>query len=372
MGRKKGMSIHQLSDEWKQLIVGQDMAIDRIVPYIVRAQANLNSPNKPIGVFFLMGPTGTGKTKTAESLAELLHGSERNVLRVDCGEFQMEHEVAKMIGAPPGYLGHRETQPLFTQQKLGALSTDKCPFNIILFDEIEKAHPGFWRAILNILDKAVLRLGDNSVVNFEKSIIFLSSNVGAKEIGNLLAPSFGFSEASVGTDVTEAKQKAIEKIGMGAMTKKFPPEFANRVDEIITYRSLNQDILHKITDMELKRVQNHIIERLGTSAFTFAYDLDTIDFITTTGTSVKYGARELKRALGRYVLNPLADDYVEGKISSGSTVRCKVVNNDHIEWDINELPTELMDETEMETAAAAGGSSETTVTKKSRKAKSTT
>ena len=368
MGRKKEMSIHQLSDEWKKLIVGQDPAIDRIVPYIVRAQANLNPPNKPVGVFFLMGPTGTGKTKTAESLSELLHGSEKNVLRVDCGEFQMEHEVAKMIGAPPGYLGHRETQPLFTQAKVNALQSEKCKFSIILFDEIEKAHPGVWRAILNILDKAVLRLGDNSTVNFEQCVIFLSSNVGAKEIGNLLEPSFGFSEALPTNEVTEQKQRAIEKIGSAAMSKKFPPEFANRVDEIITYRSLNQDILLKITDMELKKIQNHIHERLGTSSFVFTYEEDTVNFLTSVGTSMKYGARELKRAMGRYVLNPLADDFVEGKISSGSIVKCKVVENDHIEWDITDAPGDIPVEEEAEMAASS--STEPSVVKKTRRAKS--
>jgi ATP-dependent Clp protease ATP-binding subunit ClpA len=335
MGRKKGMGITQVSQAWKALLVGQEHAIDKITPYIVRAQAKLNAPGRPIGVFFLMGPTGTGKTRTAETLAEVLHGSEKNVLRVDCGEFQMDHEVAKLIGAPPGYLGHRETHPIFTQQKLNAMSSDKCDMQIVLFDEIEKASPGVWRAILGILDKAVLRLGDNSSTDFSKAIIFLSSNIGAKEISELLEPSFGFT-VDTSTDI---KEKNIEKISRNAMFRKFPPEFANRVDEIITYKSLTFDALSKITEMELAKLQNHLNTQMGAQSFWFTYDADTLAFLTTAGTSVKYGARELKRILGRYILNPLADDFVEGRIASGSTVHCRVVS-DHIEWDVTEPPEE--------------------------------
>ena len=368
MGRKKGMSIQQLAQAWKELIVGQDQAIDKIAPYLIRAQAGLNAPNRPVGIFFLMGPTGTGKTKTAETLAELLHGSDKNIIRVDCGEFQMEHEVAKIIGAPPGYLGHRETQPIFTQTKVNAVASEKGKFSIILFDEIEKAHPGVWRAILGILDKATLRLGDNSQVNFENCVIFLSSNVGAKEIENLLSPHFGFDVATVQNEVTESQQKAIEKIGLGSMSKKFPPEFANRVDEIIMYRSLTHDTLMKITDMELHKIQQHITSKLGTQAFTFVYDHDTLHFLTDAGTSIKYGARELKRILGRYILNPLADDFVDGKISPSSIVTCKV-DTDHIAWDITDAPNDTICEP-MELEAAASATGEGSVIKKTRRAKS--
>ena len=139
-------------------------------------------------MFLLLGPTGTGKTKTVEALAEVLHGSEKNVLKVDCGEFQMEHEVAKLIGAPPGYLGHRETQPMLTQQKLNAVTSEKCSLSLVLFDEIEKAAPSMTRLLLGVLDKGVLRLGDNSTVNFEKSLVFLTSNLGAREMMREINP----------------------------------------------------------------------------------------------------------------------------------------------------------------------------------------
>src|SRR5436305_2820814 len=156
-------------------VVGQPNVISVIVPYIEMFQAGLAPENRPVGVFLLLGPTGTGKTRTVEALAETLHGSLKNLLKIDCGEFQMEHEVAKLIGAPPGYLGHRETQPMLTQQKLNSVTSESCALSLVLFDEIEKAAPSMTRLLLGVLDKGLLRLGDNSVVNFEKSLVFLTS-----------------------------------------------------------------------------------------------------------------------------------------------------------------------------------------------------
>ena len=175
-----------------QKVVGQPAATRVIVPYIQMFQAGLAPEGRPVGVFLLLGPTGTGKTKTIEALADVLHGSEKNVLKVDCGEFQMEHEVAKLIGAPPGYLGHRETQPMLTQQKLNAVTSEKCSLSLVLFDEIEKAAPSMTRLLLGVLDKGLLRLGDNSTVNFEKSLVFLTSNLGAREMMREINPEFGF------------------------------------------------------------------------------------------------------------------------------------------------------------------------------------
>src|SRR6185436_9483765 len=147
---------------------------------------------RPAGVFLLLGPTGTGKTKTVEAIAEVLHGSAKNILKVDCGEFQMEHEVAKLIGSPPGYLGHRETPPMLSQTQLSEVATPNCELSLVLFDEIEKAAPSLTRLLLGILDKAILRLGDNTTVNFEKSLIFFTSNLGAREMMKELRPDFGF------------------------------------------------------------------------------------------------------------------------------------------------------------------------------------
>src|SRR5271157_994421 len=184
--------IEDLTTVLSQKVVGQPTATKVIVPYIQMFQAGLAPEGRPVGVFLLLGPTGTGKTKTVEALAEILHGTEKNVLKVDCGEFQMEHEVAKLIGAPPGYLGHRETQPMLTQQKLNSVSSEKCSLSLVLFDEIEKAAPSMTRLLLGVLDKGILRLGDNSTVNFEKSLVFLTSNLGAREMMKEINPEFGF------------------------------------------------------------------------------------------------------------------------------------------------------------------------------------
>src|SRR6266566_5185000 len=221
-----------LAAQLSHKVVGQPAVSDIIVPYIQMFQAGLAPEGRPVGVFLLLGPTGTGKTKTVEALAEVIHGSEKNLLKIDCGEFQMEHEVAKLIGAPPGYLGHRETQPMLTQQKLNAVTSEKCNLSLVLFDEIEKAAPSMSRLLLGVLDKGILRLGDNSVVNFEKSLVFLTSNLGAREMMKEINPEFGFQSA-------KAKERSdltgkLQNIALVAVRKRFSPEFVNRLDCIIT------------------------------------------------------------------------------------------------------------------------------------------
>src|SRR5689334_7617556 len=199
----------------RELLVGQPEAIDIIVPYVQMYQAGLSPEGRPVGVVLLLGPTGTGKTRTVEALAEVLHGSSKNLLKVDCGEFQMEHEVAKLVGAPPGYLGHRETQPMLNQAKLNSVASESSDISLILFDEIEKAAPSMTRLLLGILDKATLRLGDNSSVNFERTMIFLTSNLGAKSIQRISKPEFGF-EAMVPRDEIAEPEK-LQSIGMSAV-----------------------------------------------------------------------------------------------------------------------------------------------------------
>src|SRR3984957_3338171 len=201
-------------------VVGQPNVINLIVPYIEMFQAGLAPENRPVGVFLLLGPTGTGKTRTVEALAETLHGSSRNVLKIDCGEFQMEHEAAKLIGAPPGYLGHRETQPMLSQQKLTSVTSDNCGLSLVLFDEIEKAAPSLTRLLLGVLDRGILRLGDNSVVNFEKSLVFLTSNLGAKEMMQEINPEFGFQSAGAGGTREELGHK-LQGIAVASVKKKF-------------------------------------------------------------------------------------------------------------------------------------------------------
>src|SRR5438045_2504498 len=265
-------------------------------------RAGLAPEGRPAGVFLLLGPTGTGKTRTVEALADTLHGNEKSLLRVDCGEFQMEHEIAKLIGAPPGYLGHRETPPMLTQQKLGAVTSEGSHLALILFDEIEKAAPSMTRLLLGVLDKAVLRLGDNTSVNFEKSLVFLTSNLGAREMLKEINPDFGF-QAGVKKEKLDLTGK-LQAIGLAAVRKKFSPEFVNRIDSVITYQPLDSESLSAILDHQIRNLQNHVNNRLGQRCFTIDVPKASREFLLKAGTTAQYGARELNRTIHRQLTQP--------------------------------------------------------------------
>src|SRR3984885_6265063 len=299
-------------------VVGQPNVINVIVPYIEMFQAGLAPENRPVGVFLLLGPTGTGKTRTVEALAEALHGSSRNILKIDCGEFQMEHEVAKLIGAPPGYLGHRETQPMLSQQKLASVTSDQCGLSLVLFDEIEKAAPSLTRLLLGVLDKGILRLGDNSIVNFEKSLVFLTSNLGAREMMREINPDFGFQSVKP-TQRSDLTGK-LQSIALVAVRKRFSPEFVNRIDCIITYQPLTPESLSTILDQQIADLQNHVNTRLGARSFTLEVPFDARQFLLRKGTSSEYGARELNRTIHRHLTQPLATLVATGQVSPGARV----------------------------------------------------
>ncbi len=319
-GRQIAEQAEDLTSILASKVVGQPNVISSIVPYIEMFQAGLAPENRPVGVFLLLGPTGTGKTRTVEALAEVLHGSSKNLLKIDCGEFQMEHEVAKLIGAPPGYLGHRETQPMLSQQKLTAVTSDKSALSLVLFDEIEKAAPSLTRLLLGVLDRGILRLGDNSVVNFEKSLVFLTSNLGAKDMMREITPDFGFQSAAGGIAHADVGDK-LKNIGLGAVKKKFSPEFVNRIDHVITYQPLNAESFAAITDHEILNLQNHVNTRLGGRCFTIEVPFETRQWLIERGTSPEYGARELKRTIHKHLTQPLATMVAKNLIEPGARVR---------------------------------------------------
>jgi len=275
-------------------------------------KAGLTPNGRPVAVFLLMGPTGTGKTRTVESAAEVLHGSQRNHIRIDCGEFQMEHEVARLIGAPPGYLGHRETQPLITQKRLSNVTSERSGLSVVLFDEIEKAAPSLSRLLLGVLDNAILHLGDNSAVNFENSLIFLTSNVGAHEMSRELRSGFGFC-AQASEEPGELARK-LERVALNALRRKFSPEFLNRIDSVITYEPLGRRSLEAILDQQLSEFQQLIDDRLGERAFHIEVTEECIEVLLEEGTSAEYGARELKRTLHRSVVQPIASKVARDEI----------------------------------------------------------
>lgn len=299
----------------RRRLVGQDEAIEAIAPYVRLFQSGLAPAGRPAGVFLLLGPTGTGKTRTVEALAEALHGHERHVLRVDCGEFQLDHEVAKLIGAPPGYLGHRETQPMISQQKLNAAASEHCPLSLVLFDEIEKAAGSLTRLLLGVLDKATLKLGDNTAVNFERSLIFLTSNLGAREMMEHLDGSYGFGGAAA------PAARKLQAISLRAVRRRFSPEFINRVDRTITYSPLGRRAFDAILDLQLDAIEAHIAQRLGARAFRLEITPEAREFILNAGTSARYGARELKRVIHRHVMQQLAELVLQEATIPGGAVK---------------------------------------------------
>ena len=285
-----------------------------MAPYIVRGIAGLASPDRPIAAFFLMGLTGSGKTKTPEALARVLQGSEKHLIRVNCGEFQSDHEVAKFTGAPPGYLGFADgasvkDNTVFTNQALSNAAPNYPKLPIVIFDEVEKASPAVGRVLLSILDKAELRLGNGQSVDFSKCIIFFTSNVGAKEMQTTLNNRIGFADQPT---------QSTSKVALSAFTRHFSPELINRIDEVIVYDMLTPEVVVKIAELELIKSQQYIGGK-----FTLSYENDTLEWLAKVGYSPSYGARELKRTIDRYILNPLADACVNGKLRPGSVVKCK-------------------------------------------------
>ena len=319
---------HELRDLSKLLagkVVGQSAATLAIVPYVYMYQSGLAPEGRPAGVFLLLGPTGTGKTKTVEAIAELLHGSEKKLVKIDCGEFQMEHETAKLVGAPPGYLGHRETPPLLNQQQLSDATSDECDLALVLFDEIEKAASSITGLLLGILDKGSLRLGDNSSVNFEKTLIFFTSNLGAREMMAELNPNMGFQSATKRSKTDQTAR--LGSIALGAVRKRFSPEFVNRIDAVVTYQPLDADAIEAILDSDIRALQGHVNSRLGDRCFEIELVPESRQFLLDKGISEEYGARELKRTIHRQLTQPLATMVARGEILPGAHVMVKVNTN---------------------------------------------
>jgi CheY-like chemotaxis protein/MoxR-like ATPase len=299
-------------------IVGQPTALQYIVPYVQMYQASLTPPDRPAGIFLLLGPTGTGKTRTVEALAEVLHGSAKAVLKIDCGEFQSDHEVAKLIGAPPGYLGHRETKPMLTQDRLAAVTSSGCDLSLVLFDEVEKAAPSLTVLLLGILDKGTLNLGDNTVVNFERTFIFLTSNLGAREMAREVQPDIGFQTIDHRTPAQIAGR--LESIGLAAVRKRFSPEFVNRIDVVVTYQPLDAEAMARILDHHIEELQRHVHTRLADRSFEIDVTPAARAVLLNRGVSVQYGARELKRTIHRLLTQPLAALVAAAQIAPGTRV----------------------------------------------------
>lgn len=274
---------------------------------------------RPLGTMLFLGPTGSGKTHVVEAAAEILFGDRNAVIKIDCAEFQHSHEIAKLIGSPPGYLGHRETTPLLTQESLEKNHTERDPFTLVLFDEIEKASDSLWQLLLGVLDKATLTLGDNRKVDFSQTMIFMTSNLGAKEMSELITGAIGFAPAKRGRMGDDDLDQKIYRTASEAAKRKFSPEFMNRIDKVVVFRSLKHQQLCEILDLELTGIQQRVDEN-ASERFTFSLTNEAREFLLSEGIEYRYGARHLKRAIERFLVNPLANLSATGQVRLGDLV----------------------------------------------------
>jgi ATP-dependent Clp protease ATP-binding subunit ClpB len=306
----------------REKIVGQEEGVQALVDLYQVFRAGLNSPGRPVGNLLFLGPTGSGKTRIVEAAAEILFGDARAVIKVDCAEFQHSHEIAKLIGSPPGYLGHRETHPLITQEELAKSHRDDLKLSFLLFDEIEKASDALWQLLLGMLDKATLTLGDNRRVDLSQTVIFLTSNLGSGEISELMNGGMGFIQPK--DKPADQLNEKVERTAVEAARRKFSPEFMNRLDKVVVFHPLRRGQLEEVLEIELGQVQRRVLET-AKGQFLFRVTTAGKDFLLQEGTDQRYGARHLKRAIERHVVYPLANLLATEQVHLGDLV-C-------IDWD---------------------------------------
>jgi ATP-dependent Clp protease ATP-binding subunit ClpA len=301
-------------------IVGQERAVGQMSSLYQIFLAGMNPLNRPIGTMLFLGPTGCGKTRVVEAAAEVLFGDPNAMVKIDCAEFQHSHEIAKLIGSPPGYLGHRETSPLLTQENLNRMHTDDVKLSLVLFDEIEKASDSLWQLLLGILDKATLTLGDNRRVDFSRTIVIMTSNLGAREMSQLVGDRIGFAPVkATKTDSGSDVDQQIYRTAVEAARRKFSPEFMNRIDKVVVFRSLKEHHLRQILELELQGIQDRVTNSAGTK-FIFQCSKAVKDKLLWEGLDVRYGARHLKRSLERFLVSPLSKLVASEQVAFGDLI----------------------------------------------------
>jgi ATP-dependent Clp protease ATP-binding subunit ClpA len=317
---RKSPRAKEFEDKLSALIVGQERAVRRMSGLFQIYLAGMNNPSRPIGTMLFLGPTGSGKTRVVEAASEVLFNDPHSVVKIDCAEFQHSHEIAKLIGSPPGYLGHRETSPMLTQENLDKAHTEDTKLTFVLFDEIEKASDSLWQLLLGILDKATLTLGDNRRVDFSKTIVIMTSNLGAREMSDMISGGIGFAPTKQGKPAEDNEiDTKIYRTALEAAKRKFSPEFMNRIDKVVVFRSLKEHHLRKILDIELTAVQDRITESAGTK-FVFECSVPAKEFLLGEGIDLKYGARHLKRSIERFLEYPLSNLVATEQIETGDFV----------------------------------------------------
>ncbi len=304
MAQSEGMRLMGMKDDLMGKVIGQDKAIETLVKAIRRSRIGLKDPNRPIGTFMFLGPTGVGKTHLAKELAKFMFGSADALIRVDMSEYMEKFTVSRLVGAPPGYVGYEE----------GGLLTEKVrrkPYSIVLLDEIEKAHSDVFNILLQVLDEGHLTDTNGRTVDFKNTIVIMTSNVGTRQLKDF-GKGIGFTSGQA-SNMKDHSQGIITK----ALNKQFAPEFLNRLDEIINFDQLEMDSLVKIVDIELEG----LYKRVETIGYKLVMDEEARQFLAKKGYDIQYGARPLKRAIQTYVEDALAEVILGGKIQEGNTIR---------------------------------------------------
>jgi ATP-dependent Clp protease ATP-binding subunit ClpC len=304
IAQTEGTRLLQMADELSGSVIGQDEAIQKVVKSIQRNRAGLKDPNKPIGTFIFLGPTGVGKTQLAKVLAKFLFDTTDNLIRVDMSEYMEKFSVSRLVGAPPGYVGYEE----------GGQLTEKVrrkPYSVVLLDEIEKAHPDVFHILLQVLDEGQLTDSLGRRVDFRNTIVILTSNIGTRQIAEY-GHGVGFDTAARKTNRNEANKSILQK----ALQKTFAPEFLNRIDDVIMFNSLGKEEINKIIDLELKG----LYDRVKSLGFALKISQGARDFIADRGFDANYGARPLKRAIQKYLEDPMAEVLIKSDLNEGDEI----------------------------------------------------
>ena len=306
-----------IEDHLRKRIVGQDEAVSAVAQAIRKAKVGLKNPKRPVGSFIFVGQTGVGKTELAKALCEFMTGSENDIVRIDCSEYAMSHEYAKLIGAPPGYIGHSEGGYLTEAVK-------NKPNGVVVFDEIEKAHEKVHNLLLQLLDEGILTDSKGETVSFRETIIILTTNIGVSDITTEeTKPGFRVNETAKNSSTEKLDNLSHEKkvkITRKSLEKSFPPEFLNRIDDVIVFRQLDKNDNLQILSILLKEVSTRI-EALNMH-LNFTDELK--NWLVDKGTDLKYGARPLRRTIQRYIENPLAEQILKGDFNKGDDIQAEV------------------------------------------------
>jgi ATP-dependent Clp protease ATP-binding subunit ClpA len=310
----------RFEEELLARVVGQQEAVRALSSLYEIALAGMAPPNRPIGTLLFLGPTGAGKTRVAEAAAEVLFGDPNALIKIDCAEYQHGHEISKLIGSPPGYVGYADASPLLTQENLDRFQSAGRKLAILLIDEIEKASPVLWQMLLGVLDRATLTLGDNRRVDFSRTIIVMTSNLGAQEMAEMVSGGIGFASATLPSPDEAGRQSdRLRRTAIEAARRNFSPEFMNRIDKTVVFQSLGEPHLRRILELELEAVQHRIL-CTGETKFRFLCSDAVKELLLVEGTDRRYGARHLKRAIERLLVTPLARLVATGQVQSGDLV----------------------------------------------------